>query len=410
MTYEEAIQFLQRLQMFGAKLGLENMLRLAERAGSPHHRLRFIHVAGTNGKGSTCAFLESIYRAAGLRVGLYTSPHLVRFGERIQVNRELIPDAEVARLVELARNWTRDIPATFFEVVTAMALQYFEEQNCDLVIWETGMGGRLDATNIVTPLASVITNIALDHQQWLGNTLEEIAREKAGIIKPGVPVFTTSGSAEIVRVASEHGSPLTHVAPSAVPALPLGLRGAHQKANAALALAATRVLPVAREHIVAGLTTAYWPGRLQVIERPGGQTIVLDGAHNVAGMQALCAELKVSFPYELPAVIFGALKDKSWPEMLKVLAGTASRLVLTPLKTSRSFAPAEALESYPEATVCESLDQALTLVAEERFVVVAGSLYLVGEALEALNLSPAPSLPERALNEWSLQRSLTRKP
>src|SRR5688572_6338085 len=166
MTYEDAIKFLYGLQMFGAKLGLENTFRLAELCGNPHSQLRFIHVAGTNGKGSTCAFLESIYRAAGLRVGLYTSPHLVRFGERIQVNRELIPENEIVRLVELAREWTRDIPATFFEIVTMIGLRYFAEQKCDLVIWETGMGGRLDATNIVTPLASVITNIALDHQQW----------------------------------------------------------------------------------------------------------------------------------------------------------------------------------------------------------------------------------------------------
>src|SRR5690348_5589553 len=191
MTYAEAIQFLYSLQLFGANFGLETPRKLAALAGNPQEKLRFIHVAGTNGKGSTCAMLESIYRAAGLRVGLFTSPHLVSFRERIQVNRQLIGEADVVRLVEEMQPWFEEFPKghhpTFFEAVTVMALRYFGEKKCDLVIWETGMGGRLDATNIVTPLASVITNISFDHQQWLGDTLAKIAGEKAGIIKPGVP-------------------------------------------------------------------------------------------------------------------------------------------------------------------------------------------------------------------------------
>ena len=174
MTYPEAIQFLYDLRLFGAKFGLENTLKLAALAGNPQNQLRFIHVAGTNGKGSTCAMLESIYRAAGLRVGLFTSPHLVSFRERIQVNRQLVSENDVVRLVEELQPLLKQFPdghhPTFFEVVTVMALKFFAEQKCDLVIWETGLGGRLDATNIVTPLASVITNIAFDHQQWLGDT------------------------------------------------------------------------------------------------------------------------------------------------------------------------------------------------------------------------------------------------
>src|ERR1051325_1190805 len=184
MTYPEAIQFLYDLQLFGARLGLDAPRALAAWAGNPQDKLRFIHVAGTNGKGSTCAMLESIYRTAGVRVGLFTSPHLVSFRERIQVSRQPISDPNVARLVEEMRDLLREFSAehhpTFFEVVTVMALRYFAEQKCDLVIWETGLGGRLDATNIVTPLASVITNIQLDHQQLLGNTIEQIAAEKAG--------------------------------------------------------------------------------------------------------------------------------------------------------------------------------------------------------------------------------------
>src|SRR3954470_19077713 len=192
MNYTAAIQYLYGLQMFGMKLGLENTFKLAALAGNPQDKLRFIHVAGTNGKGSTCAMLESMYRNAGLRVGLYTSPHLVRFGERIQVNRNPISDADIVRLVDEAKGWLKDFSPqdhpTFFETVTVIALRYFAEQRCDLVIWETGMGGRLDATNIVLPLVSVITNIQHDHQHWLGTSLEQIASEKAGIIKPRVPV------------------------------------------------------------------------------------------------------------------------------------------------------------------------------------------------------------------------------
>src|SRR6266853_6428920 len=219
MTYHEAIQFLYSLRWFGAKFGLTNTLKLAELAGNPQSQLRFIHVAGTNGKGSTCAMLESIYRAAGLRVGLFTSPHLVSFGERIQVDRKVIAADEVARAVSelqpLLESSPRDAHPTFSDLVTVMALRYFAEQKCDLVVWETGLGGRLDATNIVTPLASVITNIQFDHEQWLGNTLADIAGEKAGIIKPGRPVITAAEGPEPLEVirqtAQQRGSPLTVV-------------------------------------------------------------------------------------------------------------------------------------------------------------------------------------------------------
>ena len=249
MTYADAIRFLYSLRWFGAKFGLANTFKLAALAGNPQNRLRFIHVAGTNGKGSTCAMLESIYRAAGLRVGLFTSPHLVAFGERIQVNRQRHPRARHWRAWwrRCRRCWRQGGaprharrssgsalraetvgPAdphaaaehpTFFEVVTVMALRYFAEQKCDLVIWETGLGGRLDATNIVTPLASVITNIQYDHQKWLGETLASIAAEKAGIIKPGIPVITGDGWRRkrcqvITETARRQNAPLTIVSPA----------------------------------------------------------------------------------------------------------------------------------------------------------------------------------------------------
>ena len=192
MTLTEALNFLQSLQLFGFQPGLETTRRLAAAVGHPEKNLRFIHVAGTNGKGSTCAFLEQIYRGAGYRTGLYTSPHLVHFGERIQIDRQHLPDDVLARLVTtLCDSMPADLSPTFFEFTTVMALLWFAQERVDLVIWETGLGGRLDATNIVNPLASLITNIGLDHKNVLGTTLGQIAFEKAGIIKPSIPVLTS---------------------------------------------------------------------------------------------------------------------------------------------------------------------------------------------------------------------------
>src|SRR4051812_26181145 len=258
-------------------------MRLAELCGNPQDSLRFIHVAGTNGKGSTCAMLESMYQTAGFRVGLFTSPHLVQFGERIQVNRQQISQSEIVKLVEemqpLLASFPRDHHPTFFEVVTVMALRHFLEQRCDLVIWETGLGGRLDATNIVRPLASVITNIQYDHQKWLGNTLEQIAYEKAGIIKAGMPCISGATEPEAIKViretAASQSSPLTlvtlaqtHEAPLADLALPL--LGEHQRMNAAVAVATVRVLqaslPVREATVSRGLQNVSWPGRMQVVQ------------------------------------------------------------------------------------------------------------------------------------------------
>ncbi|HEY2329078.1 MAG TPA: folylpolyglutamate synthase/dihydrofolate synthase family protein, partial [Verrucomicrobiae bacterium] len=350
MTYAEAIQFLYGLQMFGANFGLETTRKLAALAGNPQEKLRFIHVAGTNGKGSTCAMLESVYRAAGLRVGLFTSPHLVSFRERIQVNRQLIPESELVRLVEefqpLLKEFSADQHPTMFEAVTVMALKFFAEQKCGLVIWETGLGGRLDATNIVTPLASVITNIALDHEQWLGNTLEKIAAEKAGIIKPGVPVTTAAREPEVLRVieevAREKNAPLTRIQNSKfkIQNSEPSLLGEHQKLNATLAVATVEVLqkqiPVAEKNIRTGLAQVNWPGRLQLVTQPGGRKILLDGAHNVAGAEALRAVLEKEFAGIRPVLIFGALADKNWPDICRRLAPLADKIFTVPVASERT--------------------------------------------------------------------------
>lgn len=438
MNYAEAIQHLYNLRWFGAKFGLENTLKLAELAGNPQNQLRFIHVAGTNGKGSTCAMLESIYRTAGLRVGLFTSPHLVSFRERLQVNRQLISEADVVRLVEglqpLFKQFPEEHHPTFFEAVTVMALRYFAEQKCDLVIWETGLGGRLDATNIVTPLASVITNIGLDHQQWLGDTLERIAAEKAGIIKWGVPVLTATDEPEALRVieqtARAQDAPLMHTGRTHASRIPhhAPLPGEHQRLNAALAVATVETLqhqvPVSGDAIRRGLETVHWPGRLQLVTRPNGQRILLDGAHNVDGAAILRAALQSGAPVFDPAnsggviqragpeagapvtLIIGILSDKDCRAMCEVLAPLATKIRIVPVGSERTARPEE-LELFcraanPQASlaVCSSLPQALAQSEGDPFVVLAGSLYLIGEAMELLGLSPVPLADERALNNW----------
>jgi dihydrofolate synthase/folylpolyglutamate synthase len=423
VNYSEAIQFLYGQQLFGANFGLERSEKLAALAGNPQEKLRFIHVAGTNGKGSTCAMLESIYRAAGLRVGLFTSPHLVSFRERVQLNRQLIPEDELVRLVEeiqpLLKKFPVDNHLTLFEVVTVMALKFFAEQKCDLVIWETGLGGRLDATNIVTPLASVITNIAFDHQQWLGDTLEKIAAEKAGIIKLGIPIVTAteekSALAVIEKMAREKNAPLTKLnSKFKIQNSKLSLLGEHQKMNAALALATVEVLqkqiPVREEKIREGLQNVNWPGRLQLIEKANGQKLLLDGAHNVAGVEALRAAL-LGVPLTF---IVGFLSDKDWRPMCEILAPLAAKIFCVPVASPRTADARELAKTFrvanpsAEVLVCDSLSEALEKSGSrgrsphqaQELIVITGSLYLVGEALELLGLSPTGA-GERGLNEWS---------
>ncbi|MDB6037526.1 MAG: FolC bifunctional protein [Verrucomicrobiales bacterium] len=408
--------------MFGTRPGLENAFNLAEAVGSPQARLRFIHVAGTNGKGSTCAFLESIYRAAGLKVGLYTSPHLVSFCERIQVNRRNISETDVAGLVQFIKPFIENRGAhspTLFEVATIIALKYFAEAQCDIVIWETGLGGRWDATNIVKPLVSVITNIQMDHEQWLGDTLEKIAAEKAGIIKPAVPAITATDEPEALAVLRESarakGAPLIEVSRSSevykkIDKLPL--KGPHQKINAALAHATAELLqpliPVSPEQIATGLSDVNWPGRFQVIPRSKETTIILDGAHNPAGFKALADTLTQEYPLKKITVIAGMLRDKSWMESISLLIPFANRLIAVPVKSDRTLSPTELADfcrkvkpgALQEVLVCTSISSALAIVDGNAVIVVTGSLYLIGEAIEALGLSRLEQR-EPQLNEWS---------
>jgi len=409
VTYSEAIDWLYELRLLGSKLGLENPRQLAAIAGNPHQSLNIIHVAGTNGKGSVCAMLESIYRTAGFKTGLFTSPHLVSFRERIQVNRAPIPEAEVVRLTEciqaLLRQFPAEQPPTFFEVVTVMALEHFTRERCEIVLLETGLGGRLDATNIVTPIATVITPIALDHQQYLGETLAQIAAEKAGIIKQGIPALSAPQPSEAQAVLEQTGE-INFVDAEHLTAL----AGKHQRQNAALAAATVEALqttlPVKNESIKTGLANVQWPARGQVFEHDG-RKLMLDAVHNPASAKALRAVLGELHSGKQPTLVLGVLADKNWERMIEILAPVAGRIVCVPVSSERTLPPDELAEACRQQTDCEvvaesSLKNGLAAVAEDDFVLITGSNYLLGEAMELLGLEC--EVDKRDLNEWKMSQ------
>ncbi len=398
MTYQEALAWLYATQLFGIKLGLDSIRRLLDALGVPAENQRILHVAGTNGKGSVCAMIESIARAQGYRTGLFTSPHLVTFRERIQVRGEMIGKAEVAEgltmIRELVRGW--EPHPTFFEVATALGLHHFRRRDCDIVILETGMGGRLDATNAVRPVVSVITPIDYDHQKWLGNTLTEIAAEKAGIIKGGVPVVSAPQPREaelVIRVkAAECGAPLRFVT-SVVEDTRVALAGAHQKQNAAVAIAALGAANIAVDGaaVSRGLETVRWPARFQ---RWNDRTII-DGAHNPAGARVLAQTWRNTFGDERAAIVLAALQDKDAAEMIEALVPIATRFFLPQARTPRAIPPEElaalirAAAPSVAASVTASFESAFAeaQTAPER-VLITGSLHFAGEALAALSGDP----------------------
>ncbi len=396
MNYREALAWLFGTQLFGIKLGLENIQRLLRALELPAAGQRILHVAGTNGKGSVCAMLDAILRAAGHRTGRFTSPHLVTFRERIQVDGEMIAETEVARgltrIRALVAEW--DPHPTFFEIATALGLLHFAERACAFAVLETGMGGRLDATNAVTPIVSVLTPIALDHQKWLGSTLREIAREKAGIIKPGIPVVSApqlpEAAAVIRQTAAERGAPLTFVRG----ALDSSLPGKHQRENAALAAAALSAAEIAIDlpTLGRGLANVAWPARFQ---RFAARTVI-DGAHNPAGARVLAQTWREEFPGEQAALILGVFTDKDAAAIFRELAGITAAIFLPQFRGPRALPPAAlariVAEISPEipSTLADSTGAAIDLASKmARPVLIAGSLHLAGEALAHLRGEPA---------------------
>lgn len=398
-SYQEALAWLFGTQRFGIKLGLENTERLLAALDLPGPDERIIHVAGTNGKGSVCALLDSVCRAAGYRTALFTSPHLVTFRERIQVNGEMISEEAVTRgltrIRELVAAW--DPHPTFFEITTALALDHFRELKVEIVILETGMGGRLDATNVVRPVVSVITPIDFDHEKWLGASLREIAREKAGIIKPGVPVVSALQPPEAESVirerAAEVGAPLDFVR-QPLQRLPVALGGTHQKQNAGLALSAlhTAEIAVKEEAIARGLATVVWPARFQRWD----ERTIIDGAHNPAGARILAQTWQEHFGEQQATVILAVLEEKDVTGICRALAPIARRWLLPAIRSARALRPEELRLTIREqvpaapAAMFNSFAEAWPESQQDAApILITGSLHFAGEALAFLGGQPA---------------------
>ncbi|TKS58200.1 MAG: hypothetical protein EWM72_03142 [Nitrospira sp.] len=428
MTYSDAIEYLYGLQKHGIKLGLETMRTLLGKIGHPERQLRTLHIGGTNGKGSTAAMAAAILQASGLRVGLYTSPHLVEFRERIRVNGDMIPEEQVADLTgRLRAAAPQDLDPTFFETTTAMALLHFAESRVDLAVLEVGLGGRFDATNVVEPMACAITTIALEHQEYLGQTEDAIAFEKAGIIKPSVPVVIgrmgPEASGVMRRIAQERTAPLwrlghdfflegndpeqfTYLGVTQVfEGLRCGLAGRHQLDNAACALALLEAagkagVAVDEAAVRQGLQSVMWEGRLEFIEEY--PRVLLDGAHNPAAAAALARYLQdflVRHPDSRIILVWGMMRDKDHRGFIAPLQSMVSEIVLTQAGLARSATVQELRASLAEwrrpileaSLPAEALMVAKTRATSRDLICVAGSLMLLGDvkaAVRGCGLSP----------------------
>lgn len=395
MDYAQAVDWLYSRQKAGIKLGLDNIRRLLADMQLPPADLRIVHVAGTNGKGSTCAFAESLLRQSGLRTGLFTSPHLISFCERIRINGEPIAEEFAApRIVAIKKrieDW--DAQPTFFEITTALALQSFVEKEVDVVVMEVGLGGRLDSTNAITPTVCGVTPIALDHCHILGDDIATIAGEKAGIFKPGVPVVSAPQLPEATAVLTARAEKVgTTIETIAAPwpeetALP----GDHQRWNAALAVALLRVggFEIKADAIAQGIAATSWPARFERIELPGGLPLVIDGAHNAAGARIAAETWRQHFGEQKATVIFSSAANKDTTALIEPLAAIAQQFICVEPDTLRRTATAEQLhELVPSEmpsecaqNVAAALDRARQLGAP---ILVAGSLFLAGEMLAIL--------------------------
>ncbi|CEP67063.1 Folylpolyglutamate synthetase [Moorella glycerini] len=429
MNYREALEFLRQLTKFGCNLGLERIKELTRRCGSPQERLRFIHIGGTNGKGSVAAMVASILEQAGYRVGLFTSPHLHSYTERMRINGASIPEERLAALLTWFKPVLEAMVAagyehpTEFEVSTAVALKYFAEEGVDLAVLEVGLGGAIDSTNVIdSALVSVITNVGMDHMQYLGNNIAAIARVKAGIIKEGGIVVTAAHRPEALEVISrtcrEKGATLYRVGRDVTwqerrvslaggefdlqgqlgtyEGLRTPLLGRHQLENAAIAVTVVEAavrhhgLGVTATHIRHGLAQASWPGRLEIMHRE--PMVVIDGAHNVDGARTLRRALEEIFSYRQLILVLGMLADKEREKVVAELAPKAAAVIVTRPNNPRAgewqslaglvrryVEQVEVIESIPAA-----LNRALHIAGPSDLICVTGSLYMVADAREWL--------------------------
>lgn len=408
MNYQNAIDWLYGTQLFGIKLGLENIRRLLrERTAFPDPGVKVIHVAGTNGKGSTCAMIDALARAAGHRSGLFTSPHLVDFRERIQVDGVMISEQEVAdeltNLREIVADWEQH--PTFFELTLAIAMRHFRSQGVSFIVLETGMGGRLDATNAIPKDVAVIAPVAMDHAEWLGDTLAKIATEKAGIIADGKPVVCAPQQAEALRVieiqANEKRSPLVLVnAP--LDGYGINLAGNHQRWNAALAVEAVFQAGIALrvDMVRHALGNVTWPGRFErrnITDDQGEPlTIILDATHNPHAAEALAETWREIYPTTKAVMVFGAAEKKDIAGVLDHLLPLAAEVITVPINSPRSSSPQELAEKISrhstnpevscEQSVAAGIERARAAASRHDLpILITGSLFLLGEATALLD-------------------------
>ena len=418
MTYKQALNYLYGLQKYGVKFGLSKTSNIMKKMGNPHKGQKYIHIAGTNGKGSVSAMIESVLMKSGLKVGFYSSPHLVRFTERFRINRKEISKKKVIELTEEIKSIINPAePPTYFEATTAMALAYFARENTDIAIMEVGMGGRLDATNIIRPLVSAITNISMEHQAFLGNTLNEIAGEKAGIIKKGVNTIasaTQPGVSNLFRkVCEERKAPFFQVGKDVryrnsgtgfnyyglkrkISNINLTLKGEFQHRNTALAIGILELLEKKGyrfddQDIKSGVEETTWTGRIQVLsEKP---LIVVDGAHNPGAARVLVDAVKNDFAYKRLILILGVMADKDINSIVKEIAGMADQVICSSPEYFRSATPEELhkiVSQYNKKTeiiktLPEAIKKAKGIAKPDDMILITGSLFTVGEALTAID-------------------------
>ena len=407
--------YLESLNINKMRFGLKSITELLSRLGNPQKSYKTITIAGTNGKGSTAAMTASILHSAGYKVGLYTSPHLIDVRERITVNGKKISWKEFNRTIAYVKNKIRK-PVTYFEFLTAVAFVYFQNQKIDIAVLEVGLGGRLDATNVCKPLVSVITNIAFDHMAYLGDTIESIAYEKAGIIKQNGVCLTAAKQkivldilenvclrrrSKLYRLGSDikikkqkDGSSTYRGLYHNIENLTIPLMGEHQLSNAALSLAAIEIcakkgFPVDNTAVHMGLRNTHWEARLEILRK--NPVFLLDGAHNPAGIDALCRSLKNDFSFHRLILIFGALADKDYRRMLDKIVPLASIIILTQIKTQRSVQVKALMKIVKKmrrsAIVTENVNQAIEravfLAGKQDLICATGSFYLAGEVKQA---------------------------
>jgi dihydrofolate synthase/folylpolyglutamate synthase len=413
-SYRESVKYLYGLQKYGVKFGLSKTYELMKRLGNPHHGKKYIHIAGTNGKGSVSAMLESILSRAGMKVGFYSSPHLVRFTERFRVNQKEINQRRVAELTDRLRDIIDpDNPPTYFEATTVIALTYFAEENTEISVMEVGMGGRLDSTNIIKPVVSAITNISLEHQAFLGPRLIDIAGEKAGIIKKGVDAVTAATQPSVIRlfedICAEKNAPFWRLGKDVryrstgsglsyygikhtFRDLDVSLKGGYQKRNAALAIAIIELLEkkgfkISSKDIKEGLKDTIWPGRLHLVSK--APLIVLDGAHNPAGIRELAEAVEKAFSYKRLILIIGIMKDKDIAHMISRLAPMADYVICTSPEYYRSAESGDLMKiAYPHGrpveavpVISKAIERAKEMAGPQDMILITGSLFTIGEAL-----------------------------